>query len=361
MIREIDILESLRRGGLRLGPLEISAEDPVRIESGPRGITHRPDAVVNVRWEGACYRFAAEVKAISTPRVFEQALLRATAVASDSGLPPMIITPFISERQLMELESRGISGLDMCGNGIVTVPGKMLAYRTGNANRYPAGQKIRNVYRGNSSLIARVFLLRPEYATVGEVREEIVRRGGRVTLGTVSKVISVLREDLIISREARKSRLLQADALLDRLSGAFAPPKTGKRRQYQWRGKEGGLADALGEVDSPLVRTGEGSADAYAVAPGERTVRCYCRDLTAVERQLDGAIVEASRFADLELIESDDPTVWFDPRPEGPVAPASPVQCWLELAVGDKRQKEAARQVRVKLVEGLRAQGYRGP
>ena len=58
------------------------------------------------------------------------------------------------------LEREGVSGLDLCGNGVVTVPGEWLVYRTGKPNLYPQSFPIKNVFRGASSLVARVFLLR---------------------------------------------------------------------------------------------------------------------------------------------------------------------------------------------------------
>ena len=44
----------------------------------------------------------------------------------------------------------------------------------------------------NSSLVARAFLLRPEYKTSQELLDEVTKRGGEVTLPTVSKACSSL-------------------------------------------------------------------------------------------------------------------------------------------------------------------------
>ena len=55
---------------------------------------------------------------------------------------------------------------------------------------------------------------------------------------------------------------------------------------------------------------------------------------------------ETDRFANIELLRTTDARVYFDPRAESGVPFASPIQAWLELVVGDKRQKDAAEQVR---------------
>ena len=94
---------------------------------------------------------------------------------------PMVFCPYLSEERLEELEREGVSGLDLCGNGVVVVPGEWLVRRTGKPNLYPQSFSIKNVFRGTSSLVARVFLRRPIYGMVGEIREEIRKRGGGVT------------------------------------------------------------------------------------------------------------------------------------------------------------------------------------
>ena len=48
----------------------------------------------------------------------------------------------------------------------------------------------------------------------------------------------------------------------------------------------------------------------------------------------------------IELIETEDETVYFDPRQRGDFVWASPVQTYLELMAGDKRDQETAEQVK---------------
>ena len=59
------------------------------------------------------------------------------------------------------LEETGVSGLDLCGNGIVIVKGELLVVRSGLPNRFPRSEPIRNVYRGDSSLVGRAFFPSP--------------------------------------------------------------------------------------------------------------------------------------------------------------------------------------------------------
>jgi len=79
----------------------------------------------------------------------------------------------------------------------------------------------------------------------------------------------------------------------------------------------------------------------------------YCPRLETLLDRLSGS--ESDRFPNLELIETDDETVYFDARKEGDFWWASPVQVYLELMAGDKRDRETAEQVKAYLLMNLQA------
>ena len=63
---------------------------------------------------------------------------------------------------------------------------------------------------------------------------------------------------------------------------------------------------------------------------------------------------ETSRFPNVELLETDEDFVYFDMRDN---LAASPVQTYLELARGDKREQETAEQVRKAILQPLKRKG----
>jgi hypothetical protein len=63
----------------------------------------------------------------------------------------------------------------------------------------------------------------------------------------------------------------------------------------------------------------------------------------------------SSRFPNLEILETDDETVYFDARGGASLPWASPVQTYLELMAGDKRDKETADQVKLSIQERVEA------
>ena len=158
------------------------------------------------------------------------ALLKAADLPKNSL--PLLITPFLSEKQLQELERENINGMDLCGNGVFNIDGRLTVLRTGQKNRFPSYAPIKNIYRKNSSMVSRAFLVRPLFSSVKQIVEEIRKRDLfastmkklPLTFGTVSKVLSGMEQDLIIERGENKIGLLQPETLLEKLSQNYYRP-----------------------------------------------------------------------------------------------------------------------------------------
>ena len=337
----------LRNGQLQVLPMDI------RVAMSGRGDGY--DAVLDITWQGQSCRYVAELKADARPQTLELAINQVKRYAAESGLgKPMVIVPYLTEEKLSQLLNEGVSAMDFCGNAAIEAPGQFYFWKTGNPNRYPDSAPIRSAYRGDSSLVARVLLLEPEFNAVGEILEAIKRRGGSLTMGTVSKVLKQLESDLVIERQSTKSiRLIQPERVLNQLLEAYQLPKI----ESTWLGKlamsDTKLQARLQEIgqDDDVVRTGDGSAAQYGVYAGEPVISCYCRkDPAELISQLGADASETRIFPNLRLMQTSDQRVYFDPRPK---LTASPIQAWLEMASGDKRQKDIAVDIRKLLLETI--------
>jgi len=349
------LLESLRKMGGSFYPLRIRV---VETEKRIRQSGHLVDAIAEIAWNKNTFDFAVETRVPFNPKAIQEAAQQVTLLAKQIKVNPLIITPYLSEQQLRFLEVEQVSGIDLCGNGIIIVPDRLLIYRTGSPNKYPSSSPIRNVYRGTSSLVARSFLLRPEYETSQELLDEITTRGGGVTLSTVSKVCSSLQDDLIIERkrQGRTTRLslLQPEKLLNCIVDNYEAPVV----RQQFIGKcdlneeafEALARDWSQDTKERIVRTGASSSDRYATMARE-PIRCYyCTDATGILKRLGDSVRETERFPTFQVLETDDPTVYFDIR-DG--IDASPLQAFLELNAGDKRERETAEQIRQRLLQDV--------
>jgi hypothetical protein len=358
MPTEKEMIEQLRRGKVSLPPLSFRF-----LEGEPEaGGNRRLDALVEASWLDNTTRFAVECKSLWTPKAFQDGLNLLKSLSLPKGCRPMLFLPFLSERQLMELEQEGISGIDLCGNGVVVVPGIIAVFRSGGKNRFSSSATIKNIYRKNSSMVGRVFLFHPGYDTVQEICSEINQRNMLVnswdkrpmSLSTVSKALKTLEEDLIVERKGA-IRLLQSDKLLEKLRENYLPPKIKERVRLKVPEESGTLQEVLvkqsQELGLPLVASGTSSVVQFAVMQRGDLLSLYCPRLEMLLERLSGS--QSDRFPNLELLETEDETAYFDARQEGKFWWASPVQVYLELMAGDKRDRETAEQVKSYIMKNL--------
>jgi hypothetical protein len=238
------------------------------------------------------------------------------------------------------------------------VPGEWYLRRTGNPNPFRAEGVIKNVYRKSSSVVARLFLTRPEFDSVQGALDELGRRGGRVTLSTVSKVCKRLEDDLIIERKREgmtRLWLIQPEKLLDRLAANYSPAGVKARLTGKLRGIEPTefrtqLRTWAEKTGGRVSLTGSSSVGAYAVMAREGAEEYYCTDVAGALRALGDRFQPTERFATVCLLETRDEEVYFDRRDD---LTASPVHTFLELTSGDKRDQETADQVRRVILNAL--------
>jgi hypothetical protein len=355
---EKEMLDQLRSSKVSLPPLSLRFLEG---DLAARG-NLRFDALIEVSWRGSIAKFAVECKSLSTPKAFQEGLNLLKTSSLPKGYAPLLFLPFLSERRLQVLEREGISGIDLCGNGVVVVPDMFAVFRSGEKNRFSSSAQIKNIYRKNSSMVGRVFLVCSAYDTVQEICAKINRRNPLVnrwdkkpmSLSTVSKSLKTLEEDLIVERTG-VIRLLQPDKLLEKLSENYVTPKIRERVRLKFNEESETLRKMLlnqsQELSLPLVATGTSSVGLFAVMQRGDLLSVYCPRVEILLERLSGS--RSDRFPNLDLIETEDETVYFDARQEGNFRWASPVQVYLELMAGDKRDQETAEQVKSYIIKNL--------
>jgi hypothetical protein len=355
---EKEMLDQLRSSKVSLPPLSLRFLEGDLAARGNLLF----DALIEVSWRGSIAKFAVECKSLSTPKAFQEGLNLLKTSSLPKGYAPLLFLPFLSERRLQVLEREGISGIDLCGNGVVVVPDMFAVFRSGEKNRFSSSAQIKNIYRKNSSMVGRVFLVCSAYDTVQEICTKINRRNPLVnrwdkkpmSLSTVSKSLKTLEEDLIVERTG-VIRLLQPDKLLEKLSENYVTPKIRERVRLKFNEESETLRKMLlnqsQELSLPLVATGTSSVGLFAVMQRGDLLSVYCPRVEILLERLSGS--RSDRFPNLDLIETEDETVYFDARQEGNFRWASPVQVYLELMAGDKRDQETAEQVKSYIIKNL--------
>ena len=364
---ESEMLAQLKAGSISLSPVTLTMrEAPARLGDGDT----RYDAIVDAAWDDDEVTFAIECKRLGTPKEFAGAVMQIQSWSLPDGTFPMLLLPYLKPEQLDELDRLGISGVDLCGNGVITIPGRLKVFRTGQPNRFKSSATIKNVYRGKTSLVARVFAEQISFPSLQSLRKAIIERDllsatgltKPIGLSTVSKALKTLEQDLIIAREYDGTiRLLQRDLLLDKLQRNDQPLEAQKTIKLkvktddlrEWVSFYTNASGALAVV------SGLNSTSQYAVMQRAEIYQLYTPDPSGLAKRMavrggadEVAAQETDRFENVVLIKSIRPVDYFDVRVGERLPWASPLQTWLELMRGDKRDRETADQVRELLLKG---------
>lgn len=354
-----EMMALLRSGKVELRPLAI------RFLEGRAATVdlQKFDAVVEVSWRDKKARFALECRALSTPKAFRDGVGLLKSTPLPKGSFPLLFLPFLADNQLRELEREGISGLDLCGNGVIAVPGLFAVCRSGGKNRFSSSAAIKNIYRKNSAMVGRVFFSRNAFDTVQAICDAVNRQNPLVasglkkpmSLSTVSKALKSLEEDLILTRKGR-IRLIQPDKLLEKLAWNYDLPATRERVQLKVSGETETIREMLKtqsrKLRLPIIATGTTSVGKYAVMQRGDRFSVYCPDIEPLLEQMPAAS-RTDRFPNIELVETEDETVYFDARQADDFLWASPLQVYLELMAGDKRDQETAEQVKSLIISEI--------
>ena len=325
-------------------PLELI----VQYDAGRVASATQPDMIVYASFDGDRREFAVEIKATSTPQTLRLAIVQAQAAAyasKERSQLPMVVLPYLRPDALDELVRQRVSGIDLCGNGVIYVPGTWFAYRTGAKNRYPASEPIKNPFRGEQSIVARCLLSRPEFSSQQEIVAAVAEFG--ITQSTVSRVLSSLANELMVEKKP-VVRALRPSALLEALRENYRAPKPRHIRKVR---------PVLADTWSRLVENAESASVRYAISAPERytllpTASGLTRIMTtSVETLVRGVdLIEDDRFPELELIEVDANVVFFGRVLERGKWFTAPLQEYLELSRSGKREREAAEKMRPHLL-----------
>lgn len=322
-------------------PLKIKLED--RKKQAADGAVR-----LSIGWKDGSEYFLPEILGEASPKQIEMSLYRLgdkTArkdkkKSAEKSLFPLIIAPYLSEQTLNRLAEEEISGIDLSGNGVVVIPGKLFVYRAGAKNKFLSNAPIKNVFRGTSSLVARVFFTKPEFENVGEILNEITRLGGSTTFPTVSKVLKTLEEELIIAKNG-KIRLLDGKKLLNLLLKNYSRPQASRSLSV----KCADLTFALKQISANARRKNLLFAweypALYTVMPSDQSaMKIYVESIDELMESVE--FTETNRFPDLKLLETNDPSLYFDRRKNEDAYVLSPLQTYLLLATEGKREQESA-------------------
>ena len=281
-----------------------------------------------------------------------------------------IIAPSLSVQAQNYCLENEINFIDMVGNLSIKVSGQFILQRTGirGQNRknsdVPLGREA-NVFSGRFSRVLRVLLEQPRTWTLSEIAAELDQQSNmnrivaevtsgllrendfRISLGSISKALGTLEEQLLIRR--RNSAVLVPEP--ERLLKVWADKY---RERYRWRLRQSfRLKKPLGEKLSAISRslreagikpfaiTGSAAASLSAPFVDIETVDIFLPALR-IARPKTETLPSASQGPEVRFIEPYDFGVFLYASIEDGIPAVSNIQTYLDLyARGGRDQKQA--------------------
>ncbi len=299
------------------------------------------------------FRFAVGIKSSNTPAIVQHAAFQAKERAF-YDMNPLIIVPYLSPERLGELENAGVSGVDLCGNGVIIVPERIYVFRSGQPNLYPQSRPLNNPYKGRSANVARLLLIKPQFDSLKSLQKALADAGERMVISQVSKAVQALADDLVVTKKEGVIRLTDPSKLLDMLASEWKNPVI---RSQQAVRLKGGINSLSALSKEPLLKwavTGTSSVLEYTVFSESGPVMVAVTDIKSALKQVEWSPEPIKNFADAFFIETDEPGFFFASVVDKfGIRRAGIVQTFIELANGDARQQEAADDLREKILRGL--------
>ncbi len=314
-------------------------------------------------------RVYAEIKQAISPRQLEAIapwIARLKAIEKDAAFA--IICPALSQQAQTYCMGAGIDFLDLAGNISINVPGRFVLQRTGQRSKNwvqsAEGPREVNVFSGRFSRILRVLLENPRTWTLSDIAQELEResrdnalisevtdrdseRSFIVSLGTISKALSTLEEQLWVRRRGTAVVLPEPKRLL--LAWA-----TKYRERYRSRLRNSitypnSFGKDLARISDALESL---SLGAFAfTGPAAATVRAPFIDLDTVDiylpsakqnKKLKNLAGSKAEGPPLRFLEPYDLGVFMYAKRYERIPTVSDVQTYLDLAArGGRDQKQA--------------------
>lgn len=275
-----------------------------------------PDAVIEFSIPvGPSFKAMVKIQSVPTPKqIFLMFSLLRNFVSEMKNAVPMVIAPYIGKRQAKLLAEQGVSWIDLCGNMMVQVSGKIYIERTGNKNKFPDTAPIKKIFQGTSSLISRALLLKPEgFGTQYELVDFINNRNANITAGTVSRVLKSLEEELLVRKTKSLITVIDAAKLLERLTEGYVNyAKRKETKAYRFSIKDLKCVSMRLNLSQYFnyLSCGFYAAKIKGLATTDE-ITILVKDIKQARKEFD-FITPDAEFGNLKFIETNDSCGWFN-------------------------------------------------
>jgi len=267
----------------------------------------------------------------------------------DKGLP-LIVVPYMGQVGREVCERSGISWMDLSGNAKIVAPGVRIRVE-GRPNKYSDRGRPPNVFAPKSSRIARQLLLHPQQF---QIQAELARQTG-LNDGYVSKIVRRLeQEQYLDANETGAVRPRNPNLLLDAWRDAYdfnrhriikghVPARSGDELLQR-------IVNSLSREKLKYAATGLSAAWLLTNFTAFRLVTLYVPAIPSRSLLKQIEFSDEPKGANLWLVLPDDEGVFHGSQTHAGIQCVSAVQTYLDLKGQPERAKDAAVELRRKLL-----------
>ncbi len=274
---------------------------------------------------------------------------RHAAAVSRSSIP-VVAVPFMGDVGRALCDEAGVSWFDLSGNARIAAPGLRI-FVEGKPNLFVRRGRPSTAFAPKSARIARHLLLDPKRA----FRQQDLARETGLDDGFTSRIVQRLVVDRLLARDANGAlRVNDANLLLDAWSETYDFAKHTVLRGHVTARSGDELLPKLGEAFAHAglrhAATGLAAAWLHTQFASFRLASIF------VARPPDDSVLreigyrEQAKGSNVWLVVPNDEGVFDGTTDVGGVPCVHPVQAYLDLGAHPERAKEAANELRTKLL-----------
>lgn len=297
-------------------------------------------------------RLLVEVKALSTAASVGAAVQQVKAYAATSRhAVPVIATSFMGDAGKRLCADAGVSWFDLSGNAHIVAPGLRIIIE-GKPNKFVRRGRPSSAFAPKSARIARHLLIEPRRW----FRQQELSREVGLDDGFTSKIVRRLEQDALIERDKVGAiRVRDPDLMLDAWAEVYAFDKHSILQGHVTaRSSEellGRLAKVLQRRKVRHAATGLAGAWLQTEFAGFRLVTVFVASKPDAGLLKEAAFREEPKGANVWLVVPDDEGVFDGATEVRGIACVHPVQTYVDLLGHPERAREAATELRTRLLK----------
>ena len=269
------------------------------------------------------------------------------------GVIPLLAVPYMGEPARERCAQAGVAWLDLSGNAKIVAPG-VFYQNLGHPNRFRRPGRPESAFGPKGSRIARRLLM-----DAGETfRQRTLAASTGLDEGHVSRIVGKLLEVGLVERGRDGIRVADAELLLDSWCEEYRFDRHTVLRGHIAAGSGDiltrSLAGALSNMEVAYAATALAAAWLWTRHAGFRLATIYLAEMPSTALLADLGFREESRGANTWLVIPNDEGVFDAASEVEGVRCVHPVQVYLDLKNHPERAREAAAELRSRLLLGGR-------